>query len=189
MDPIKRQKFHTFEEIFKHFNEIQETEYIPIYIDTDIRNLIPSDSKYLNLCFGSSGSGDSIGISTEKVTLDYIILKQNKNEEDRWDSWDSFYCIFNTIMPQILPLLETLDLDLLEIDYNVEDDNGEEFLPYFINFKADNIRYISLYTRGSAVDSNWGILDPKFIEKLYLECSECNQYFKASEIDMNEHTH
>ena len=178
----------TFEEVYKQFNnrQVEETNYVTGESVDLIQALIPTDSKCLKLFFGSSGgSGNSIYIGTEKVGLEYQFPE---DEEDDWEQFDN--ALKTIMMLQILPLLETLDLDLLEISYNVEDEyDAEDFLPYFADFTGNKIKYISLSTRGLAVCVNWGILKPEFTEKLFLECPECGKYYKASEVVVSEHEH
>jgi len=176
--------FHFYKQFYNR--QVEKTNYVTGESVDLIQALIPADSKCLKLFFGSSGgSGNSIYIGTEKVGIEYQF------PEDDDDDWEQFDNALKTIMMlQILPLLESLDLDLLEINYNVEDEYlAEYFLLYFKDFTGNKIKYVSLATRGYAVCANWEILNSGFTEKLYLECPECNKYYKAYEVVVSEHDH
>jgi len=145
----------------------------------------PVDTKYVELYFCSTGCGNSFDIVTDKIRIMYKF-----SEEDKFIEFDDV--IQNNMKKNILPFLELLNLDILEIIYDVEDDyDANDFLPYFNDFVGENIKYISLKTRGIAASIELGKkkLQEKFKEKLYLECPECQKYYKATDVDANEHKH
>lgn len=175
-----------------------ETNRIEINKNSNFSKLISKNTKFLKIDAYSTGTGVSIDIDTEFVSL--FIDFHNDNFEDNWigvldenddddyaEDWIKFDKILENIMPKIIKLLKKLNLKLLYIVYDVEDEYlGEIFLPkFFKNFKPNYP--IILNTRGNTVDlfniENEEIqeiineLEPEFLQSIYAPCAECEKYY------------
>ena len=183
----------SFQDVFKNNSIVtkrsvlKEKHEINIQTVNTLMDLIPGDSKFLSISFGCTGSnGNEFHIFTEKVSIGFEFEDLENDEE--WTQFDNF---LKVVMPILKSVINKMNLDLLALVYDVEDEYlAEDFLPvYFKEFEVKNIEYITLKTRGIAVQADTSVLSADFVDKLYLECPECEEYYKVSDVVTSEHEH
>ena len=171
---------------YRRSGDVKKRSVQKLPLDNAHEFVIDPDAKYVHINFGSTGgSGNCMFINTDQVETEFMF---NPDEDEVWMEFDATLKI---VMPILLSNLgKVKNLELLNIDYNVEDEYvAENFLPLFKDLSVQNISYISLMVRGCAVHADVSVLTPEFVDKLYLECPECCVFFKASDVVPSEHNH
>lgn len=177
----------------------------------DISKLIRLDSEFLSISISTAACYLSIHIECDVVStvlefpnrfskeMNFQEFEENYSKcyyNDNVMDFDNFYYFDEAIkflMPLIMEQLPKLNLKMFHILYDDEDYCETSYLiPYLKNFKPESIKCIALMTRGYALRLKYECLNsltPEFCNILYLNCPECDTYFKCNEVVINDHEH
>jgi len=146
-------------------------------IDHWTSQIITPEIKIMNLNVGSSGGSGNI-FRFETIDSSMNVRKYSWNFGEKYSYYEDFEEVCIKLMPDIIMSLNFVnELDELNIYHNVEDEySAEGFIYYFRNFQATNVKEIRLRTRGYACllfnYVNHSQFNPKFIQKLWLDCED-----------------